>query len=124
LIEMRKLNPKQHKVISLLLAGHTQRSAAQIGKVGEATVARWVAKDDFADALKEGQDRICRDTERLLAGSLSKAVETLVSVLEESKTSPVVKVNAARALLDYGLKFRSAGELESRIANLEDKIIK
>jgi hypothetical protein len=121
---MRKLNPKQHKVISLLLAGHTQRSAAQIGKVGEATVARWVAKDDFADALKEGQDRICRDTERLLAGSLSKAVETLVSVLEESKTSPVVKVNAARALLDYGLKFRSAGELESRIANLEDKIIK
>jgi hypothetical protein len=108
---MRKLNPKQHKVISLLLAGHTQRSAAQIGKVGEATVARWVAKDDFADALKEGQDRICRDTERLLAGSLSKAVETLVSVLEESKTSPVVKVNAARALLDYGLKFRSAGEL-------------
>ena len=114
-----KLNPKQNRVIAFLLAGHTQQEAAKLTGVGKSTVTRWLDQVDFSEALMKGQEQIRRDAERLLGGALSKAVGALVGVLENPESSPVVKVNASRAILDYSLKFRQAGEIEDRIKILE-----
>jgi predicted transcriptional regulator len=119
-----KLSPKQNRVIIFLLAGHTQQEAAKLTGVGKSTVTRWLDQTDFSDALMEGQERTRREAEGLLSGALSKAVQALVSVLESDEASPVVKVNAARAVLDYSLKFKAAGELEDRIVRLEEQIDK
>ena len=119
-----RLSPKQNRVISFLLAGHNQTEAAKLVGVGKTTVTRWMDQSYFSEALMKGQLRIRQEAEGLLSGALSKAVQALVSVLESDEASPVVKVNAARAVLDYSLKFKAAGELEDRIVRLEEQIDK
>ncbi len=114
-----RLNPKQNRVIAFLLAGHTQHEAAKLTGVGKSTVTRWLDQVYFSDVLMKGQEQTRKEAERLLGGALSRAVQALIGVLENPKSSPVVKVNASRAILDYSLKFRQAGEIEDRIKILE-----
>jgi hypothetical protein len=47
-----------------------------------------------------------------------EAVKTLIA-LQDTSTPPNVRLGAARALLEFGIKLRDSAELEQRIAALE-----
>jgi transposase len=122
-LKNRKLTPKQARLANLLACGYSQRSAAKEIQVTEHTVSRWLSEDNLKEALSQKMHHVGKEAERLLCAALSEAVQALLNVLKNPDTAPVVKVNAARAVLNYGLKFREQGELVERISTIEKKLI-
>ncbi len=109
---------------ALLLAlacGATQDQAAAKAGVSRSTVARRLEDPAFRKRLAETKaDMVCRTGSHLSAGG-TQAVKTLLELMERS-VAPSVRLGAARAVLELGLKVREAAEFEVRLAALEERL--
>jgi hypothetical protein len=56
----------------------------------------------------------------MLTAAATEAVRTLLS-LQKDSAPPAVRLGAARAVLELGIKVRELAELEARIAALEEQ---
>ena len=113
------LSSKQFKAITLLVSGKNQRDTAKEIGISERTLSRWLEQSNFYLALREKQERVIREAERLLGSAVTIAVKKLLSILENPETSPSVQVSSCRILLDSAMKYRQNLELEDRISRLE-----
>jgi transposase-like protein len=113
------LSSKKYKAVTLLVSGKSQRDTAKELGINEKTLYRWLEETDFYLALREKQERVIREAERLLGSAISTAVKKLVSIIEDPETSPSVQVSSCRILLDSALKYRQNLEIEDRISRLE-----
>ena len=120
--EKLKLTPRQVKLVALVVSGKSQRVAARETGISERTASVWLAEDHVKAAVREGMNRIRQEAEMQLSGALGHAVKALLDVLKAEDISPVVRVNAARAVLDYGLRYREQGELSDRITEIERQV--
>jgi hypothetical protein len=112
----RDLTPKQQLAVSVLLATGSTAKAAEAAGVGERQLRRWRATPEFLDALRTAGRRSADEaTSHLLAAQL-EAVTTLRQMLRTG--TPAVRVRAARALLELGLKVAD-GEIDDRLDRLE-----
>lgn len=117
--EMGALPPKQEAVALGLAAGQALGEAARKAGVGETTVKRWLAE---CPALVRRVTEIrgemtARALGRLIDG-MTSAADTLGYLCRQGK-SEMVRLGAARALLELGVKVRESVELEERLAALE-----
>ena len=76
----------------------------------------------FAAALAEGREAQLSEAVNSLAASYGTAVGTLRSIAENPKEQAQARVNAAKALLDYGLRFSeaSSGGSAMRVVFVDD----
>jgi hypothetical protein len=63
-----------------------------------------------------------RRTAGALTAASQESVRTLLT-LQREPTPPAVRLGAARAVLELGMKVREAAELEERIAQLERQVL-
>lgn len=114
------LTPKQLTAISALLVGDIT-SAAEKSGVARETVSQWVNHDeDFKAALKQAEASVIDEACRRLAGTASKAITALESVLDDPEASHGVKTRAANVILDQLTRLREYFNLEARITALEN----
>jgi hypothetical protein len=109
---------------ALLLAlacGATADSAAQKAGVGARTVHRRLADPDFRRRLQELRGDMVQRTSGALTAASTEAVRTLLELLKPTQP-PAVRLGAARAVLELGLKLREAAELEGRLAAVEERL--
>lgn len=104
-------------LITALAGGATQQAAAEAAGVSERTVRRRLASPDFASRVAEARTELVRRAVAMLAEASGAAVETLRALLQDAP--PAVRLGAARAVLELGVKLRESEELEARIAALE-----
>ena len=101
--------------------GASYARAAEIAGVGKATVTRRMADPGFR-ARVEGLrcDHVRRVELRLgqLAGAALEALEALLADAD----APAQRLGAAKVVLDGLLRFREAGEVEQRLADLETRV--
>jgi transposase-like protein len=104
--------------LALALArGATLRDAAAEVGVGERTATRRWADLAFRGRVAEyRQDMVARCLGRMADG-MSDAADTLRKLLTAESES--VRLGAARALLEVGVKVRDSAEVGERIAELE-----
>jgi hypothetical protein len=112
---------KKHKSAALSASGHSARPTA--GKIGvhERTVHVWRHEPEFIKLVERYQTRMIGRAMGRLAGTATKAVNTLGRCLE-SQDGDTVRVRAAVAILDQLVRLRDVTELEARIVALEKKI--
>ena len=60
-------------------------------------------------------------TAAVLTAAASEAVKTLLE-LQGQNTPPAIRLNAARSIIELGVKLRDASELAERIAALEQQL--
>ena len=100
-----------------LAAGCTWRQAARTAHVSAATVGRRMGQPAFRREVARLRAEMVDRTVGRTAAAGSAAVGALVRLLGAEAES--VRVAAARALLDAGLKYREHVELADRLAELE-----
>jgi hypothetical protein len=101
-----------------LAAGQTQRAAADSAKVSERTAARRWADSDFRRRVAELQHEMIGRCLGRMADGMAEAADVLRSLLTAESES--VRLGAARAMLELGVRVRDTVELERRVRELED----
>jgi hypothetical protein len=93
------LSPVQAQVIAALAQGRTVTAAAQVAGLHRNTIYNWLHEPEFKTAADEAQSEyvaILSDGMRDLA---ARAVETLRTLLDDTKTPPAVRLRTALAVL-------------------------
>jgi hypothetical protein len=116
---MQTRRKKNEDALLLALAcGATVEAAARQCELGVRTVYRRLDDPAFRARVQEARGELTRRSAGLLTAAAGESVRTLLSLQKES-APPAVRLGAARAVLELGLKVRELVDLEARIAALE-----
>jgi hypothetical protein len=108
------------QLLMALACGVTVENAARQAGISPATAYRRLADADFRQRLQALRGDMVSRTAGTLTAAASEAVRTLLELLK-SGASAAVRLGAARAVLEMGMKVREAADLEGRLAALEQK---
>jgi hypothetical protein len=108
-------------LVLALACGATVESAAQRAEVSERTVFRRLADPAFQERVRATRLDMTQRTSGMLTAASLEAVKTLVLLLQPS-SSASVRRNAARDILELGLKLREGINLEERLATVETRV--
>ena len=101
-----------------LACGATVESAARKASVSERTIYRRLKDPGFQRDLAKLQSEMVQRATAMLTASTLESAKTLLS-LQDPSMPPAVRLGAARAVVDFGVKMRQLVELEERLAAME-----
>jgi hypothetical protein len=117
--------PRKKAEDALLLAlacGASVENAARQCQLSERTVYRRLAEPAFQQQLSAVRADMVQRAAGLLTAAALEAVKTLVALQKETVPA-AVRLGAARAILELGVKLRENAELADRLAALEAKLM-
>jgi hypothetical protein len=109
---------------ALLLAlacGATVENAARLVGVSPRIAHRRLADAAFRRRLQSARVDMVQRAAAMLTAAALEAVKTLLT-LQQPAVSPAVRLGAARAVLELGMKLREFADLEERLAPLEQQL--
>jgi hypothetical protein len=109
------------QLLMALACGATVDNAARQAGISPATAYRRLADPAFGQRLQQLRDDMVSRTAATLTAAASEAVRTLLELLK-NPTSSAVRLAAARAVLEIGMKLRERADLEVRLAALEQQM--
>ena len=118
---MTKLRKADDPLLLALACGLSAEQAAKQAGVSVTTAYRRL--DDAAFAARLGDLRA--DMLARAAAVLTAAAVVAVRPLADRRkpaNAPAVRLNAARAILEHGVKLRALVEVEARLQDLEDRV--
>jgi type II secretory pathway component PulF len=110
-----------HNLLTALACGATVEAAARSAGISESTVYRRLRQPAFSQRLQEVRADMVQRTSAMLTASGMEAVKTLLA-LQQASTPASVRLGAARAILEIGLKVREVADLERRLSALEQQL--
>jgi phage terminase small subunit len=114
------LTARQVKFLPVLLASPTYTAACKAGRVSRDTLYEWLKDPAFKAELDRQRAELVAQGFALLSQSVTKAVETLVGLLDAGDVR--LRRLAARDILDQHVKFRELGDLTRRIEAIEERL--
>jgi hypothetical protein len=115
----QKHRKKNEDALLLALAcGATVEAAARQCGLAERTVYRRLKEPEFRDRLQGVRSEMVQRAAGVLTAAASEAVRTLLA-LQKQAVPPAVRLGAARAVLEMGMKLREVVDLETRMNELE-----
>lgn len=113
------LSPRQEAAALALATGCTLPEAARESGAGERTIKTWTATlPAFTRRIAELRTEMTSRALGRLVDGMASAADTLGYLSRRAK-SEQVRLGAARALIELGVKMRESVEMEARIAALE-----
>jgi hypothetical protein len=103
-----------------LAAGKTIRDTATELGIGERTIGRWLNDAGFRAMVEHLRGEMFARAVGRLADLQVKAVEALASLLDSP--APLVKLQAAKAIINDGVKLREHLDLAERLAVIEERL--
>jgi len=113
------LSSGQRRFVAALMATRTVRDACEAAKVAERTGTRWLTRPEVRAELAQRQDAALSQVARRMASSMTLALTVLEAVMVDKNHSASVRVSAARAVLENGLRFAEIVSLADRVSRLE-----
>jgi hypothetical protein len=110
--------------LTALAYGATVESAARKAGFSERTAYRCLADPDFSRRLEQLRSETVQRIGNGLTGAGLGSVMTLVQLQQDATVNPAVRRRAARDVLELGIRYREAGEVERRLSALEENQIK
>ena len=107
-------------LVLAVAAGFTNKQAAEQAGVSESTVYRRLRDPAFKQQVAEARATTIEQTSARLTAAGLLAVQALLQSLNAESES--VKLAAAKAILEQGVRLRESFELEVRIAQLEQQL--
>lgn len=119
---MQKMRVTDNALISALLTCPTIKQASDEVGLSEQAVYSRLRKVDFREKLQSARNDQFQVISSKLEDANFKALNTLVSILDDSEVSAGIKVRASQTLLDLSLRNREQADIISRIENLEQML--
>jgi translation initiation factor 2B subunit (eIF-2B alpha/beta/delta family) len=121
-IKIPKLSAKQNKFILELAVNGSIKKACQIAGISEKTGHNWLKDEDFNKTLHDIRETLVSRSLNSLMMSLDKAVNAVLRILDDERTSTMAKLSAARLIIENSLKFREQQTLLQRVEELEKQM--
>ncbi len=118
---MSKARKADDALVLALACGLSAEQAAKQAGVSPATVYRRLRDPAFQTRAEELRHEMLTRAAAMLTAAGVESVRTLADLLKPAY-APAVRLNAARSILDLGVKLRSLVELEGRLIDLEDRV--
>ncbi len=113
------LSQKQERAVVALLHEPTVLKAAQVAKVHERTIYRWLEEPAFGNAYRRARREAFGHAIALTQRYAPLAVNTLASVMSDKDAPPHARVTAASTLLKFGREGIELDDLAARVEQLE-----
>lgn len=114
------MTPNKEKALAALLTEPTKGDAAKAAGISRRTLSKYLQDEDFKRAYNEAFESLIADATRVAQGSLSPAMVTLRQIMEDKKVNAAVRVQAARSILEYGMKLNEQYDIIERLKRLEE----
>lgn len=102
-----------------LLTSRTVKEAAQKAGTTDNTIRRYMKDPEFVAVYKERVSEIMEAATRNLQQNFNAAIDRLGRIVADDEESGTNQIAAARALLDYGLKFTEFNDILSELETAE-----
>ena len=109
----------QEKAIAALLTSDTQAEAAKKCGLSVRTLRLYLDDPEFFTEYQQRRQQLVTDATKKLQNYIQSAVDTLFEIKNDPETPPGIRASAARALLEYGMKYTDMTDLAERITALE-----
>jgi hypothetical protein len=103
-----------------LACGATAEQAARQTGLTSRTVYRRLQEESFRRQIQEIRAEMVQRTAATLTAAGSESVKTLLA-LQQATVPAAVRLGAARAVLEMGLKLREAADVDQRLTALEQR---
>jgi len=121
-IKLPNLSTKQNAFILELAVNGNVKKACQVAGISEKTGHNWLKDENFTSALNNVRESLVSRSLNSLMMSLDKAVNAVIRILEDERTSTTAKLSAARLIIENSLKFREQQTLLQRVEELEKQM--
>lgn len=112
---------RHQAALAALLTHPTRAAAARACGLSEKTLWLYEHKNpEFIDALCKARAGMIQQAAESLGTCYPRAVEVLRQLMDDPKQAAPVRVSAARALLEFGLRYSEAADFDKRIRSLEE----
>jgi hypothetical protein len=106
------------QLLLLLACGATLESAARQAGVSLRTANRRAGDAEFQRKITELRWDMVQRAVGMVTAAMAESVKTLI-VLQKETMPPSSRLDAARTMLEIGMKLRDQNDLEQRLAALE-----
>ncbi len=113
----KEFSRRQLQALPYIATCPTYTQAAEKASVSHKQICEWMQQKAFKDKVRSLQDEVLENAVASLKSATTKAVEVLVSLLDEE--DPRTRRGAANDVLNHAAKFKELQELEQRINVLE-----
>jgi hypothetical protein len=110
------------RLLMALACGATVEAAALSAGVSKRTAYRRLDDPAFVRRLQALRSDMLGRTSGMLTAAGGEGVKTLLSLMRET-APPSVRLGAAKAVLEIGMKVREQAELEQRLCALEQQML-
>ncbi len=101
---MKKLSVSQARAISLLIEGKTRKQVAKELSITPQTLSEWNKNPEFERALKVLKNQMLDEAKEIMMCTSYRALETLTTLMNESKSDEIKRKVALDILELTGLK--------------------
>ena len=115
-----KLTSRQVKAIPFIISSPTYTEGMKQAKVNRSTFYKWLKEPEFKTELDRQRDEVAAEAFGVLSQSLTKAVETLVSLLDNKDDR--LKRLTSKDIIDFMIRHKEIEDLDERLTAIEQKI--
>jgi hypothetical protein len=119
-MKQTRLKKNEDALLQALACGASAETAARQCQISARSVYRRLKDPAFRAKLQALRADMVQRSSGLLTAAAGEAVRTLLSLQKES-VAPAVRLGAARAVIELGIKVRELADLEARIVALEEQ---
>ena len=118
--EKTKLTARQLKAIPHIVSNPTYTEGCKKAKVNKTTFYKWLKVPEFKAELDRQRDEIAAEAFGVLSQSLTKAVETLVGLLDVKDDR--LKRLAAKDIIDFIVRHKENEDFDKRLTAIEQRL--
>lgn len=115
-----KLTDRQLKAIPIIVTSPTYSEACKKAKLNRTTFYEWLKIPEFKAELDRQRDEVAAEAFGILSQGLTKAVETLVGLLDNKDDR--LKRLAAKDVIDFMIRHKEIEDLDERLTAIEQRL--
>ena len=116
---MIALNGNKERALAALVSCPTHEAAAAKAGISSRTLRNYMKDPEFAAEYKRLNSQLVTAATLQIQRSLAPAINTLREIAEDRTANMTARIQAARGLLEYGIRLSELGDVYARIEALE-----
>ncbi len=121
---MKKSLVNKEKVLSALLSSMTRKEAAEKSGISERTIYAYLQDPEFKERYEVEKRALLNRTGIMFQKSMQPAIQVLHDIANDKEAGNASRIQAARSILEYGIKAAELIEVYKRMDEIENKLEK
>ena len=117
------MTAKQHKALAALLTYPTYEKAAEAAGITSRTLRVYMQDPEFRAAYEKAFAGLVETATRQAQQSLTPALFALRAIVQDKSQSASARIQAARTLLDYGLRLTEITDIIKALEEAEGDVL-